>query len=210
VMSPGGLVLIAIMPMLGLLMSRIQARWLIAIGFLISAWALFQMASLNPQIDFWHATLYRVYQSVGLAFLFIPINTIAYFGLPQEKSREVSSMINLFRNLGGSVGISVVETMLDRRTQFHQDRLVAHVTTYDDTARESLHALSSSLFHSGLSHSDAASEAMARVYGGVQLQATAQAYVDIIWIFAIICLLMLPLVLLLKKNNPRQTSMAAH
>ena len=210
VMSPGGLVLIAILPLIGMLMSRIQARWLIAAGFVISAWALYEMASINPQIDFWSATTYRIYQSVGLAFLFIPINTIAYFDIPQEKSREVSSMVNLFRNLGGSVGISMVETMLARRAQFHQDRLISHVTNYDSALRSGTQALGSSLFHSGLSHSDAANQALARIYGGVQIQATAQAYVDIVWVFAIICLLMLPLVLLLKKNNPRETKMAAH
>jgi MFS transporter, DHA2 family, multidrug resistance protein len=210
VMSPGGLVLIAIMPLIGMLLSRVQARWLIAAGFVISAWALYQMASIDPQIDFWSAMMYRIYQSLGLAFLFIPINTIAYFDIPQEKSREVSSMVNLFRNLGGSVGISIVETMLARRSQFHQDRLITHVTNYDGALRSGARALSSSLFHSGLSHSDAANQAMARVYGGVQLQAAAQAYIDIIWVFGITCVLMLPLVLVLKKNNPRQTRMAAH
>ena len=70
--------------------------------------------------------------------------------------------------------------------------------------------MASTLFHGGMSHSDAASQAIARVYGGVQLQAAAQAYVDIIWVFGIICVLMVPLVLLLKKNNPGQTRMAAH
>ncbi len=104
------------------------------------------MASLNPQIDFWNATMYRIYQSVGLAFLFIPINTIAYFDIPQEKSREVSSMINLFRNLGGSVGISMVETMLARRTQFHQDRLISHVTNYDSGCAGGVQALAPACF----------------------------------------------------------------
>ena len=148
---------------------------------MISAWALYEMASINPQIDFWSATIYRIYQSVGLAFLFIPINTIAYFDIPQEKSREVSSMVNLFRNLGGSVGISMVETMFARRAQFHQDRLISHVTNYDSALRGGAQSLGSSLFHSGLSHSDAANQALARIYGGVQVQATAQAYVDIVW-----------------------------
>src|SRR5262249_46321568 len=93
VLSPGGLVVIAILPLVGLMMSRVQTRWLIACGFIISALALFEMMSLNPQIDFKTAMMYRIYQSVGLAFLFIPINTIAYLDIPQEKSREVSSMI---------------------------------------------------------------------------------------------------------------------
>jgi DHA2 family multidrug resistance protein len=133
VLSPGGLVIIALLPMVGALLSRVQARWLIGFGFLFSAFAFYQMASLNPLIDFRTAMLYRIYQSVGLAFLFIPINTAAYLGIPREKSREVSSMVNLFRNIGGSVGISIVETMLARRAQFHQDRLITHSTSRTQT-----------------------------------------------------------------------------
>ncbi len=210
VLSPGGLVVIAILPMVGLLMSRVQTRWLIACGFIVSALALYEMTALNPLIDFRTAMMYRIYQSVGLAFLFIPINTIAYMDIPQEKSREVSSMINLFRNIGGSVGISIVETMLARRSQLHQDRLIAHITNYDTAVSNSVRAMGSTLFHGGLSRSDASSQAFARIYGGVQLQAAAQAYIDIIWVFAIACILMVPLVLLLRRNIPGQTKMAAH
>jgi MFS transporter, DHA2 family, multidrug resistance protein len=210
VLSPGGLVVIAILPIVGFLLSRVEARWLIACGFVVSALALYWMTALNPAIDFRSAMMYRIYQSVGIAFLFIPINTIAYFDIPREKSREVSSMINLFRNVGGSVGISMVETMLARRTQFHQDHMITHLTNYDGALRGSVQSLGSRLFAGGLSHHDAANQALARIYGNVQLQATAQAYVDIVWIFALACLLMVPLVLLLRGNIPGQTRMAAH
>ncbi|HXR34740.1 MAG TPA: hypothetical protein VN754_02250 [Candidatus Binataceae bacterium] len=90
------------------------------------------------------------------------------------------------------------------------NRLIAHITNYDSTVRGGVQVLGSTLFHSGLSRSDAAGQAFARIYGGVQLQAAAQAYLDIIWVFAIACILMVPLVLLLRKNIPSQTKLAAH
>ena len=127
-LSPGGFVIMAMMPIAGYLISRVDARKLITFGFIALAISTFHISSLYLGIDFRTAMLYRVYQSIGLAFLFVPINTICYVGVPQEQNNQVSAMINLMRNLGGSFGISFVTTMLARRSQVHQTYLAAHVS----------------------------------------------------------------------------------
>jgi len=119
VMSPGGLVMIPTMPLVGRLSSRIQARWLAAIGFLITGLALMHMTRIDLQANFTTYMLDNVYVRLGVAFLFIPINTLAYLDVPPGKNNQISSMINMFRNIGASVGISMVSTLTQRRAQIH-------------------------------------------------------------------------------------------
>ena len=120
VLSPGGFLVLLMMPAVGFLVSRVDARYLIAAGFLTVGYALFRMTDLTLGIDYHTAMLWRCYQAAGLAFLFVPINTIAFVGTPPEASNQVSGLLNLMRNLGGSVGISAVTTLIARRQQEHQ------------------------------------------------------------------------------------------
>jgi DHA2 family multidrug resistance protein len=203
-LSPGALVVMVMLPFVGKLITKVQVRWVISAGFLISALALFHMTTLNLQIDFRSAMMYRVYQSMGLALIFIPISTAAYAGIPVQKGGDVAGMINLFRNIGGSVGISLVETMIARRAQFHQERLVSHVTTYNQTLRKAVSGLASTLIHRGLSQPHALRQTYARIYEAVIVQASVQAYIDAAWVLAIACLVMVPMALLLKNSDSRQ------
>ena len=155
-LAPGAIVMIVLMPLVGKLVTRVQARWLAVVGSLASAYAIhFVAMNIDLQIDFRTAAMYRVLQSIGLALLFIPINTASYVDVPEEKGGEVSGFINLLRNLGGSVGISLVETMIARRAQFHQDELIAHVTPAQQPFRTVTSDLSAQLFHRGLSQPQA-------------------------------------------------------
>ena len=151
VLSPGGFAMLVMMPLVGTLAGKIEARWLAGVGFAISAAALLYMSGLNLQIDFRTAVMYRVYQSIGLAFLFIPINTAAFASATGENSNQISSIVNLCRNIGGSVGISLVTTLIARRSQIHQDGLAQHVTNYDGMLRGLRGGLSSSLSRAGVS-----------------------------------------------------------
>ena len=119
-LSLGAVVLIFMMPIVGQMVSRVDPRYMIMGGFLATSAALYHMTTINLQIDFHTAAMYRVYQTLGLAFIFIPINTLAYVGVPQNKSNQVSGITNLARNLGGSVGISMLSTFLLRLQQQHQ------------------------------------------------------------------------------------------
>src|ERR1700735_5017399 len=211
VLSPGGLIVMVTMPIVGRLSSRVQARWLAATGFLIVGAALWHMTRLDLGADFNTYMFDYVYQRIGVAFMFIPINTLAYLDIPPGKSNQISSMINLFRNLGASVGISMVSTLTQRRAQLHQDTFSMHLSTYNPALRSQLAGLTNNLFHSGMSTADASHQALGRMYLTVQTQASTEAYLDTLKILAIICLCMLPIFPLLKSNDPRaKKTMAVH
>jgi DHA2 family multidrug resistance protein len=209
-LSPGGLVVLLILPLVGRLIQKVQARWLIAFGFLSTALALFHMTQISLDIDFSTAMKYRIYQSIGLAFLFVPINTIAYVGVPREKSNQVSALTNLARNIGGSVGISLATTLVSRRAQLHQTRLVEHLTPYDEAFRERLAGLAQTLVARGADAVEAMRQATGIVYGAMVRQAVTLAYVDTLKVLALACACMLPLVLLLPRNQPGATPAGAH
>ncbi len=209
VLSPGGLVVITLLPLVGRLLGKVDPRWLIGFGFLVTALALHHMTALYLGIAFSTAVAMRCYQSVGFAFLFVPINTVSYVGVPREKNNQVSAMINLARNLGGSIGISLATTMLARRAQHHQAQLVAHTTNYDAAFRAGLAQLTARLHERGLPATTAARQALARIYGAVQAQATALAYIDTLQLLAIVAMVMIPLTLLLQKPKPG-APIAAH
>jgi MFS transporter, DHA2 family, multidrug resistance protein len=198
-----GLVLLVMFPIAGKLVGRISARWLIALGFLLSALAAYRMTNIDLQIDFRTASMYQVWQAFGLALLFVSINTVAYVGLPEEKGGEVSGIINLLRNLGASVGISLVETMIARRSQVHQDELVSHVSRSRQSFRTATGGLSAQLSHRGLSQSQAARQTTLRIYNSVITQATVKSYIDVAWLLVVVSLVMVPIALLLKKNDPK-------
>jgi DHA2 family multidrug resistance protein len=126
-LSPGGFLIMCMMPFIGILVSRVDARMLIGIGFTILSISMFFMsAHLFTGMDFRTAVEMRAFQSVALAFLFVPINTLVYADVPGEKSNAVSGIVNLSRNMGGDVGIAAVTTLIARRSQTHQAYLAAN------------------------------------------------------------------------------------
>ena len=125
---PGGFAIILLLPLVGFLLSRYTPRWLLLFGLAVLSFSLFHMTKFDLNIDFRTVADARVIQAVGMAFLFVPINTAAYAFLPRDKNNAASGLMNLARNIGGSVGISVVTTMLDRRTQMHFTDLSSNLT----------------------------------------------------------------------------------
>ena len=123
VLTPGGFALIMLLPFVGFMVSKVDPRYLIAFGFTLSGLTLIQLSHLSLDIDFQTAIWWRIDQAASLAFLFVPINTIAYIGIAKEENNQVSALVNLMRNLGSSVGISIFATMLERRQQVHQNFL---------------------------------------------------------------------------------------
>ena len=201
-LSPGGLIVMALMPLVGFLVSHYDARWLIAIGFLACSTALFHMMELNLGLSFAEAVKLRIFQAAGIAFLFVPINTMSYVGVARGKNNQVSGMVNLARNVGGSIGISIVETMLDRRSQKHQSDLAGHLTTSSPQFQRQISQLTAAMVNMGYSAQDASQRAYHMVYRQVQRQAAALAYNDVIFVFAVACAIMVPLAFLMQKNKP--------
>jgi DHA2 family multidrug resistance protein len=137
-LSPGGLMIMVMMPMVGILLSKFQARWLIIFGLIASSVGLFQMSHFDTQINFGHAVSARVVQSFGLAFLFVPINTVAFSFIARANTGYATGLINLARNMGGSSGIAICTTLIARREQFHQQVLIGHLSASDPTYQSTL------------------------------------------------------------------------
>src|SRR6202162_2649777 len=127
-LMPGGFAIMLLLPLVGFLLSRYTPRWLLVFGLVVLSASLFNMTRFDLQIDFRTVVMAPVFQAVGMAFLFVPINTAAYAFLPREKNNAASGLMNLARNMGGSVGISVVTTMLDRRAQVHMTDLSRYLS----------------------------------------------------------------------------------
>lgn len=208
-LSLGAIVLMFMMPIVGQLVSRVDPRLLIAIGFSITAGALYHMTILNLGIDFQTAALMRVYQTVGMAFIFIPISTMAYIGIPRHKSNQVAGINNLMRNLGGSVGIAMLSTFLIRLSQKHRVYLVAHATEGDPAFRQRIAGLTQTFSSQGIPFNEAHSQAYAVLNRTISIQASTLAYIDIISVMALVIMCLVPFVLFMRKAKRAPTA-AAH
>jgi DHA2 family multidrug resistance protein len=198
-LSVGALVIVPIMPAVGWLLKHVTARWLVALGFVGSTYALYVMSNLNLDVSFSVLTGWRVLQGLGLALLFIPLTTSMYVGLPPEKNEEAAALLNQARNLGGSIGISLIETFLARRTQVHQNILVAHTNPFNSAYRAAIDAAKRQVSTGDLA---AMRTAAARVYEELQRQAATLAYVDVMRTLAVISAAAVLLALLLRANPP--------
>jgi len=204
-LSVGAIAIVPVMPVVGWLLKKVAARWLVAAGFALSTYALHVMTQIEPGVAFSTLTGWRVLQALGLALLFVPITTSMYVGLPPERNEEAAALLNLARNLGGGVGISLIETLLARRTQAHQSVLVEHATVFDRAYRATIQAIE---------HGVGASPSLARlgagrVYQELQRQALALAYVDVMRVLAVIGGVAVLVALLLKANPPGRGPAAA-
>jgi DHA2 family multidrug resistance protein len=202
VLSPGGFVVILLLPLVGRLVGTLDARIMIGFGFMMLSMALVYMTGhLYEGIDFRTAVKLRAFQSVGLAFLFVPINTLIYATVPPQKNNAVSGIVNLARNMGGDVGIAFVTTLIARRSQLHQVRLTSHTSSYDPNLGATLDRLSGAFVRAGSSSVEAAKKAMAVVYRQTLAQATTLAYLDAIRILGIATALMIPLLFLTRQTK---------
>ncbi len=211
VLSPGAVVIILLLPFIGILVGKMDPRNLIALGWTLAALAMFYMVStMNLGMSFREVILLRIYQMTGVAFLFVPIQTMCYVGIPPGKNNNVSGMTNLARNIGGSVGISIVTTLLARRGQFHQNVLAAHTSKFDPAFQSAVAGMAQTLRASGAGAAEATQMAYSRIYGAMQAQASMLAYIDTIWLFAIAAILMAPLAFLMRRSKPGSGPAAMH
>jgi MFS transporter, DHA2 family, multidrug resistance protein len=202
-LSAGGLVLLIQTPITGQLTTKVQARRLIGFGWLALSLAMFYSTKrIDLQMSFSAATWLRISQVVGLGFLFVPITLVAYIGIPAEKNNSVAGIANFMRNMGSSVGTSLVTTVIARRSQFHQLRLVEHARIDNPNFANTAHAMTQHFVNSGLGRHEAQGVAYARIYQSVQAQAGTLAYIDTFMVLCIAAGIMFLLSFLLKKNDP--------
>ena len=157
---------------------------------------------IDLDISFGAAAWLRIVQVIGLGFLFVPITLVAYIGIPAEKNNAVAGIVNFMRNIGSSVGTSLVTTLIARRSQFHQQVLVDYVREGNFNLRNSVTGLTAQLNHGGLGIHEAQGQAYARIYQALQAQAGALAYMDTFMVLAVLAAVMFVLSFILKKNDP--------
>jgi len=203
VLSGGGLLLLFLMPIVGTLASKIQARYLIAFGWLTLALAMYYSTQhLDLDLSFRFVSILRVVQVFGLGFLFVPINLVAYVGMPAAKSNNIAGLVNFMRNIGSSIGTSMVTTLLARRAQVHQAYMSAHVTAGGPAFALTAKALAAHLATAGLEFTRATTQAYGRIYREVIGQATLMAYIDTFGVLAAGAGIMFLLSFALKRNEP--------
>ncbi|MGC1363411.1 MAG: DHA2 family efflux MFS transporter permease subunit [Silvibacterium sp.] len=203
VLSLGGLVLIILLPIVGFLGQKFDPRAMITVGFILVTFGIWRIADLNLSIGFWDAASWRVIMVLGMPFLFVPISVMSYVGVPQEKNNEVSGLTALARNIGGSLGISFISTMLVRRAQVHQQFLAAHIYPGSATYGAMQHSMAGAMQAKGYSSAGAAAASAARIYGMMMQQASTLAYIDTVHMLVILTALLIPIGYLMKKPRYR-------
>src|SRR5579862_8803589 len=203
VLSGAGMVILFEMPIVGQLTTKIPAKYIMAFGWLSLGWGMYYSTiRMDLDISFQSAAWLRVAQAFGLGFLFVPMNLAAFIGVPPEKGSSVSGLINFMRNIGSSVGTSVVTTLLARRAQFHQSILGYHATNYDPAFRNQVRGLSQQLVHAGATAPDANVQAYGRMYRSVLAQSTTLAYIDTYMVLAVASAVMFVLAFIVRRNDP--------
>jgi MFS transporter, DHA2 family, multidrug resistance protein len=208
-MMPGGLAMLVIMPIAGVVTGRFQPKYLMTLGLTGIAISMWYSTSLTPDASFDYFAWVRVFQTIGLPFLFIPINSIAYDGLPRDKTNQASALMNVARNLGGSMGISLANVVLVQRTQFHQSRLTENTVPSSPAFHSTLEQLKQYFMAHGAAPGDATGQAMGYIGQMISTQATILAYIDVFYVCAIAAALMIPLVLIVVRRVQSQASAAA-
>jgi len=210
VLSGGAFVVLIAMPVVGQLTTRIQVRYIIALGWLCLAFGMYYSTQrIDLTISFVSASWLRVIQVVGIGFLFVPITMAAYLGMPADKSNSVAGMINFMRNMGSSVGTSLVTTLIDRRSEYHQSVLVGHTAHGIQTFQNLVDGATQLYIRSGMSPPDALHRAYASIYQAVQTQSATLAYIDTFMVLAVFSAIMFVLSFVLKKNDPGAGGAAA-
>jgi DHA2 family multidrug resistance protein len=201
VLSGAAILLLFVLPLVGRLLARFQARYLLAFGWITLALGMYiSCKQLDLLISFRAAVWIRIVGYLPVGFLFVPLTAAGYVGIPKEKSNAVAGLMNFMRNIGQSVGTSAVTTLIARRSQYHQSILAEYTRTPRFDA--AVTGLATRLIHVGLNANYAHRQALARMYASLVGQAQAISYVEVYWLLAMLSVLMFFLSFLLAKNNP--------
>jgi DHA2 family multidrug resistance protein len=209
-LSPGGVVTMAMMFVIGRLSAHVQPKYLIATGAIIIAVSMYGLTNLYGDLDYWYFVWSRISIGFGLPLVFIPMTTASYEGLPPEKTDQASVLINAARNVGGSIGISLAANVLAHRGQFHQSRLVEHVVPTNPAYQQTLQHATDYFVAHGSSILQAQQQAFGWIAQQVQIQATLLAYIDVFWILTLLAAASVPLAFILRRVKPAGTAPMVH
>ena len=197
-LTAGGAVTVLFMPVAGILSSKVDARYLVGFSFIMQAIAFWNFTFLDTQLSFGSVAAARAFQAFSLPFLFVPITSIAYVGLKPEQSNQASALMNVMRNLGGSIGISMVQTLTEQRQQFHQARYVESLSPLNPNYVQGLSQMSQQLRNAGQPAAYTNQQALGQLYNSLNQQAQMLSYIDAFKLFMVVTLCCLPLLLLMQ------------
>jgi DHA2 family multidrug resistance protein len=199
VLSPGGVVTMAMMFVVGRLAAKVQPKYLIIAGAVLIAVSMYRMTNVYGDLGFWFMARSRMLLGIGLPLIFVPIMAASYDGIPPSKTDQASALINAARNTGGSIGVSIVSNVLTHRQQFHQNRLVEQVIPSSTTYQDTLQQITNYFTAHGSSLAQAHDQAIQWIGAQVQVQASFLGYMDAFWVLMLISLSAVPLALALRK-----------
>jgi DHA2 family multidrug resistance protein len=209
-MAPRGIGSFFMMPLTGWMTGKFDPRKLLTIGLVTGGMTLLWLSRLNLQAGYWDIFWPQLIQGAGMSLMFVPLTTIAMDRIPREKMGYATSLFNLMRNIGGSVGIAITGTLLARHSQATAVTLGANVTAYDPASQSMLFQLRAAFISAGADAVTATNRAYAALAGMVQRQATMVSFVGIFQLMGIMFLALVPLVLLMQRPRGRAGSIAAH
>jgi DHA2 family multidrug resistance protein len=199
VLSPGGVVTMVMMFVVGRLAAKVQPKYLIVAGAVVCALSMYGMTNVYADLGFWFMAHSRMLLGVGLPLIFVPIMAASYDGIEPSKTDQASALINAARNTGGSIGVSIVSNVLTHREQFHQNRLVEQVIPSSTTYQDTLQQITNYFMAHGSSLAQAHDQAIQWIGQQVQSQASFLGYMDAFWVLMLISLSAVPLALALRK-----------
>ena len=209
-MAPRGLGSFLMMPLVGTVLSRFDPRKVLAVGLVGASWTLYALGRLNLNAGYWDIFWPQFIQGAALAMLFVPLTTATMDPIPKEEMGNATSMFNLMRNVGGSMGIAAATTYLFRRQQFHVNRLGAHVNAAAPQTRRIVSGLRAGFMARGADPHLALQRAFGALWGMVQRHAAMAAFVDTFLAMAIVFLLVIPMLLMMKKPRHHSPGAAMH
>lgn len=185
----------------GRLITRMNPKIILSIGVIVCAYATYLMSKFNLYADFYTISWPRIVLGIGMGFFFVPFTTLTMSGIKKEEMGNATAVYNLLRNLGGSFGVAFVTTMLSRRAQFHQFRLVEHLTPFDTTYQSAVNKSAQILQYQGFDGSLSQQGGLAVIYKQLLRQASMMSFNNAFYLTSIIMICILPLVLLMKRGK---------
>jgi DHA2 family multidrug resistance protein len=207
-LMPGGLCAFVTVLIAARLSSVVQPKYLMTGAFIAIAIAMYRLTALTPQVSFGWVALERAIQMSAMPFLFVPVTTVSYIGLPPDKSGEASALINVARNLGGSIGVAAAQTILVRREQFHQARLAEHINPTSEAYLSALKRATDHFMAYGMNTVDAQRRAIALVGQTITSQVALLSYIDVFAVLALLAIRMAPIPFLLKTLKGKTEAVA--
>jgi DHA2 family multidrug resistance protein len=209
-MAPRGLGSFIAMPLVGLMIGKVDPRKLLGCGLLGGAFTLFALGSLNLQVGYWDIFWPQFFQGICMGLIFVPLTTVTMSRIPKEEMGNAASLFNLMRNLGGSVGIAAIATMLSRNAQAQFNILGTHVSGFDMKVRMLLDQIRAGFVARGMDFSTATNAAYAALAGMVQKQAVMVAFVQLFRLLALVFAIVIPFVFIMKRPRAGTPASSAH